>query len=154
MLGYHTHIRPTVKADEDLDKIGHCREHILLKLDVEEACNISHGNYHERAESSIDEDSEMPKGSCHQSKIRDFMEHFSLHTSQSWESQQMKKSSLGGFFPSDKSSSAPDEEVIKLLQLLAGDVETNPGPKVSQCVLVVVIPFICMKTPKPESMIR
>ena len=125
-------------ADEDLDNIWHCRcrEHILLKLDVGEACNISHGNYHERAESSIDEDSEMPKGSCHQSRIRDFMEHFLWQTSQSWESQQMKKSSLGDFFPSDKSSSAPDEEVIKLLQLLAGDVETNPGPKVSQSVLV------------------
>ena len=45
-----------------------------------------------------------------------------------WESQPMKNSSQG-CFPSDKSSALP-EGVIKLLLLVAGDVETNPGPMV------------------------
>ena len=100
---------------------------------------MSHGNC------SVNEDTAaamlhhiLTMDKCHRNKIRDFVEHFLWQTSQSWESQQMKKSSLGDFFPSDNSSSAPDEEVIKLLQLLAGDVETNPGPKVSQCVLVCI----------------
>ena len=47
-----------------------------------------------------------------------------------WESQPMKNGSQG-CFPSDKSSALP-EGVIKLLQLVAGDVESNPGPKVYQ----------------------
>ena len=146
MSGYQTHMGPTltVEADGYLGKIWlgeHCKQHILLKPDVGQACNISHSKCNERAESSIKEDNAqahhfLTMDSCQsrgQKKSRDAQEHFPWLKSQSWQSRQLKKSFLGGCFPSEKRSSEPDEEVIKLLQLLAGNVETNPGPKVSQC---------------------
>ena len=63
-------------------------------------------------------------------------------TEDSWNKDQeyqkgrllLNKSFLGSF-SSGKGSPAQEEAVIKLLQLLAGDVETNPGPKVKSTFL-------------------
>ena len=151
MLEYQTHMgtSPTVETDENpvIKWLGrNCKQHIRLKPDAEQAFNIIYSKCGERAEHSINEDNAVLSNHiltvdiCQQSigenKSRDALEYFSSLTSQCWESHQKKKSFLAYNFPSDKRSSKPDEEVVKLLQLLAGDVETNPGPKVSQNVLI------------------